>query len=239
MDKQEVRERVWAAMQKAKVARFPGARGRIPNFTGSERAAQLLAETPEWRKARAIKANPDQAQLAVRARALADGKLVYMAVPKLRDARPFMLLDPDRITMSPWKAASIKGAETVSQSVGVAELEHIDLIVCGTVAVNRHGVRIGKGGGYSDIEFALGVQAGVIDARTVIATTVHPLQVLDEDLPETGHDFRVRLVVTPGEVIRTKARKRPKGIVWEDLTQDKIAEIPVLGALQEEIDRHD
>jgi 5-formyltetrahydrofolate cyclo-ligase len=53
------------------------------------------------------------------------------------------------------------------------------------VAVNRQGARIGKGGGFSDLEVAFLVEAGVIRPDTVLATTVHPLQVVDESLPET------------------------------------------------------
>lgn len=82
LDKQQAREHVWARMSEAKVARFPGARGRIPNFTGAERAAELLADTDAWRAARSIKANPDSPQWPVRGRALADGITVYMAVPR-------------------------------------------------------------------------------------------------------------------------------------------------------------
>ncbi len=40
--KAALREQVWSAMRAAKVARFPGAVGRIPNFTGAEAAAQRL-----------------------------------------------------------------------------------------------------------------------------------------------------------------------------------------------------
>ena len=107
-------------------------------------------------------------------------------------------------------------------------MEHVDLIICGTVAVNRKGVRIGKGGGFSDLEFALLVEAGLIDEHTIVATTVHPLQIFAGELPETRHDFRVDLIVTPDEVVRTKRSRRPSGIVWRDLDQDKVAAIPVL-----------
>jgi 5-formyltetrahydrofolate cyclo-ligase len=110
-------------------------------------------------------------------------------------------------------------------------MPHVDLIVCGTVAVNRQGVRIGKGGGYSDLEYALGSEAGIIDGDTVIVTTVHDLQVLDEDLPETTHDFRVDVVVTPTEVIRTEARRKEGKIAWGELSDDQIAAIPALGQL--------
>ena len=52
----------------------------------------------------------------------------------------------------------------------------VDLITCGTVAVDRQGVRIGKGAGYSDIEVGLLVEVGLITPETTIVTTVHDLQ---------------------------------------------------------------
>jgi 5-formyltetrahydrofolate cyclo-ligase len=230
-DKQAVRERVWRLLERRRAARFPGARGRIPNFAGAEAAADLLASVDEWRGSRTLKANPDAPQLPVRARALADGKRVYMAVPRLVDAKPFMLLDPKRLDVRPRQAASIRGAARHGISMSVSRMGRIDLVVCGSVAVNRSGVRVGKGGGFSDLELALLTEAGRVEDRTVIATTVHPLQVLDEQLPETGHDFRVHLIVTPEEVIRTGATERPPGIIWSDLDLEKIDEIPALAAL--------
>jgi 5-formyltetrahydrofolate cyclo-ligase len=65
---------------------------------------------------------------------------------------------------------------------------------------------------------------------TLLVTTVHSLQVVDESLPETEHDFRVDLIVTPDEVIWCQSRPRPPGILWEHLDEDKIAEVPVLAA---------
>jgi 5-formyltetrahydrofolate cyclo-ligase len=99
--KAALRAEVWAAMQTAKVARFPGAPGRIPNFTGSERAAERLRGLPAWSAALTVKANPDSAQLPVRQRALEDGKTVYMAVPRLSKPEPFFILDPDHLDQPP------------------------------------------------------------------------------------------------------------------------------------------
>lgn len=227
--KQEVRERVWRALEEHKVSRFPGTRGRIPNFVGAEAAADRLAAIDEWKSARSIKANPDAPQLPVRARALSDGKRVYMAVPRLAQREPFIELDPERIVTSPRKAASIKGASSQGKAIGLDAVPRIDLVVCGSVAVNRAGARVGKGGGYSDLEFGLLVEAGLIDDRTVLTTTVHALQVLDEDLPETAHDFRVQRIVTPEEtIVCTGAAHRPPGILWDHLDADKIKSIPVL-----------
>ncbi|HZZ53535.1 MAG TPA: 5-formyltetrahydrofolate cyclo-ligase, partial [Trebonia sp.] len=102
--KAELRDEVWSAMRAAKVARFPGAFGRIPNFTGAEAAAERLRALPPWQAAHTVKANPDSAQLPVRQRALEDGKTVYMAVPRLAEPEPFFALDPDHLSEPPRKA---------------------------------------------------------------------------------------------------------------------------------------
>ena len=217
--KQAVRERVWVLLEREGVARFPGARGRIPNFVGAERAAERLGELPEWRAARVVKANPDAPQLPVRRRALAEGKTVYMAVPRLRAAKPFVRLRGE---------ATIRGAMREGEPVAVEAMDRVDLIVCGSVAVNRVGARIGKGGGYSDLELGLLVEAGLVDDATLLVTTVHPLQVRDERLPELEHDFRVDVVVTPDEVIRTPKSRRPRGILPRYLDDHRIRSIPVL-----------
>jgi 5-formyltetrahydrofolate cyclo-ligase len=230
-EKQAWRERVWESLREAHVARFPGAKGRIPNFTGAEKAAARLAETDAWAGTHALKANPDLPQLPVRVAALEAGKVVAMAVPRLREAEPFLLLDPDLLEVKPRKAASIGGSAEHGRPTGVDDIPRLDLVVCGSVCVNTQGVRIGKGGGYSDLEMALGRAAGWIDDDTVVVTTVHPLQVVDGDLPETDHDFRLDLIVTPDEVIRCARHRRPPGILWDHLDQDKIDAIPALAAL--------
>ena len=211
-DKQDVRERIWQLLQDARAARSPGARGRIPNFKGAEAAAERLAELPEWHAADVVKSNPDAPQLPVRRRARREGKTLYMAVPRLRDDKPFVRVQSD---------PTIKQAMREGIPTSVEELGHVDLVVCGTVAVNREGVRVGKGGGFSDLELALLTEAGLVDDATTIVTTVHELQLVDEELPETEHDFRVDLVVTPEETLRTPARRRPPGILWSHLSPEK------------------
>jgi 5-formyltetrahydrofolate cyclo-ligase len=220
-EKRAVRERIWGLLEREHIARFPGARGRIPNFRGAEQAAARLAELSAWRAAQVVKANPDAPQLPVRRRARKDGKTLYMAVPRLREAQPFVEVRGD---------PTIKRALVEGRPVGLDELEPVEVIVCGTVAVNRKGVRIGKGGGFSDLEFALLVERGLVSDKTTIATTVHDLQVLDEDLPETKHDFRVDVIVTPTATLHTRRRHRPPGILWDQLDAEKIESIPVLAA---------
>jgi 5-formyltetrahydrofolate cyclo-ligase len=234
--KAALRDEVWSAMRAARVARFPGAAGRIPNFTGAEAAAERLRVTAQWQTARTLKANPDSAQLPVRQRALQDGKTVYMAVPRLAGPEPFFALDPDHLSEPPRTAASISGAARSARRVALAELSPVDLVVMGCVAAAADGARLGKGGGFADLEFALAAAAGLIGPATVCVTTVHELQLRPAGtIPLTGHDVPVDLIVTPERVIDCRAVRGPRphaGIIWDDLTAEKIAAIPLLAGLQ-------
>lgn len=222
------RHRVWDLLDQAHVGVGGSTQGRIPNFVGAERAAELLTTLAVWQRANVVKAVPDKAQYPVRALALEQGKTVYMAVPKIADRRPFRRLDPTRLAVPADQAASSAIAVSVGDPVRVEDVEPIDLIICGSVAVNRAGVRLGKGAGYSDIEVAVLTEAGLIGPDTTIATTVHPLQVVDDELPETEHDFGVDIIVTTDQVITCHPPRRPTGLLWNHLTADKIAAIPVL-----------
>ncbi len=228
--KDQVRRAVWKAMDREGVSRFPGAQGRIPNFAGAKLAAEKLAGHRSWKRARVIKANPDSPQTHARRRALEEGKTLVMAVPRLRDNHPFRLLEPRQLSAEQVReAATIKGALRLGRVVADEELPDIDLVLCGSVAVNLDGARVGKGGGFSDIEYGLLIDAGKIDDHTAVATTCHPLQVMRENLPMTDHDLPVDLIATPRAVIEVeRSHPRPRGILWDHLQPPQIHEIPIL-----------
>ena len=233
-DKAGLREEVWSALTEARVTRFPGAYGRIPNFVGAETAARRLASTDLWAASHTLKANPDAPQWPVRQQALEDHKLVYMAVPRLVGERPFFLLDPDQLSDSPRTASSIKGASRSARTVDLSDLTPVDLVVAGCVAVGDDGARLGKGGGFSDLELAIAEAAGLIGPHTRLVTTVHELQVLPAgQIPTTDHDRWVDLIVTPDRLITPEPRPSTRtGIRWEELTDEKVAAIPILGRLR-------
>jgi 5-formyltetrahydrofolate cyclo-ligase len=227
--KDDLREEAWARLKKHRADRFPGAKGRIPNFIGAEHCAELLAVTALWKRAKTIKANPDAPQRAIRQRALEQGKTLYMAVPRLRSDKPFIELHPQKLKCSARVASSIKGAARYGRPVALAEVPKIDLVVCGSVAVNRRGARVGKGGGYSDLEFALLREDGKIGRRAPIITSVHPLQIVAEEIPMAEHDIPLTAIITPSEIIEPEFRYlRPTGVYWDILPQEKIDGIPVL-----------
>lgn len=107
-------------------------------------------------------------------------------------------------------------------------------MVQGCVAADADGARLGKGGGFADLEFAILSAAGLLADDVVVATTVHDVQVLDRGrIPVRPHDVRLDLVVAPSRVLRTEAAATAEAwIRWEDLTEDKIAAIPRLSRLR-------
>jgi 5-formyltetrahydrofolate cyclo-ligase len=228
--KEEVRRDVWRAMEREGVSRFPGAEGRIPNYAGAKAAAERLARHPEWQRAETMKVNPDSPQTHARRLALDQGKCLVMAVPRLRDEHPFRLLDPRKLKHEARReAATIKGAMRHGRVIDLEEVPELDFVLTGSVAVNLKGARIGKGGGYSDLEFGLMCEAGKVHRRTPIATTVHPIQILRENLFVTEHDIPVDLIATPRAVVDVEGEHpRPAGILWDHLQPPQIREVPVL-----------
>ena len=239
MDKQAIRERVWDTLEGRGVARFPfPPHDRIPNFDGARTAAQRATETAAFESAETVKANPDSPQLPLRRAALRAGKTVYMAVPRLRDERCFYELDPaelDDIEAAP----AVSNVADHARQVGPEAVGEIDLVVSGSVGVTTDGARIGKGEGYSDLEYAVLSELGLVDAATPVLTTVHELQVLDGPdsavpdvaVPVDAHDVPMDYVVTPERVIETETpHDRPAGVDWDALDAERIAEMPVLAA---------
>jgi len=228
MDKETLRERVWDDLDASGVARFPfPPHGRIPNFAGADEAAERLAGSDAWEAAAVIKSNPDAPQLPVRRAALHDGKTVYVAVPRLREEECFLRLDPAEIDDVD-HATTIGGSAEVGVPVTPDEMDPVDLIVAGSVAVTADGARVGKGEGYSDLEFAILREFGLVDEDTTTATTVHERQVVDDDVSTADHDVPIDLVVTPDRTIEPAAGSRPTGIDWEALSAERVAEIPIL-----------
>jgi 5-formyltetrahydrofolate cyclo-ligase len=193
--KQQLREKIWSEMERSGIAVFPlPCRGRIPNFVGAEIAAEKLRQLEEWRKAKVVFANPDSPQRKVRENALKDGKILIMASPRLK--RGFILINPANVKGREHFASTIKGA--FKFGVETRDFPRPDLIVEGSVAVDVHGHRLGKGHGYGDVEINTLKR---IFGEIPIVTTVHDMQVL-ESVPFEEKDEKVSIITTPTKIIR-------------------------------------
>ena len=230
--KSEIRQRIWKLLVKSGVSTFPPPYGRIPNFLGAEVTARKIREMEIYKKSKIIKVSPDSPQREIRKLILKDGKMLIMPTPRLRGG--FLLLNGKKISSDYDFASTIKGAFKYGEELYPEELPNIDLIITGSVAVSINGRRLGKGGGYSELEYAILREYDKIDENITIISNVHDLQVLKQ-LPKDPFDITLDYIVTPTKVIFVENREdRPKGILWNFLTEEKVKEMPILLRLRRE-----
>ncbi len=231
--KQSIRERIWRLLEERGEAAFPRpVYGRIPNFRGSEEACRRLASTVEFQRAKVVKINPDAPQRYCRHAALLGGKLLIVPTPRIREG--FYLLNPTAIPREAYREAStIAGLFKWGKPVKPREIPPVDFVVVGSVAVNpRTGRRVGKSHGYSEIEWGILSTFGKVGENTPVATAVHTLQLVEDEIPLEPFDLVVDIVATPREVFYVRrVDKKPFGIYWSYVTDEMFREIPLLREL--------
>ena len=204
-EKESIRKSIYDKLfHEGQSLRPNGDYGKIPDFKGSDIAAELLASTDEWKCSKTIFCSPDSAQIPVRYLALKDNKNLIMASPNLEHG--YLFLDGSRLNGKEKEAATKEGAFNhcdkffnfgESSSFDIA----IDLVVEGSVGVDRSGNRIGKGKGFADREIEDLLKKNLIDENTPLVTTIHPFQLIDH-VPMESHDRNVNMIVTTDEIIR-------------------------------------
>ena len=92
------------------------------------------------------------------------------------------------------------------------------------------------------MEWAILHEFCLVDTDTIVATTVHEAQLLDERWLHPGlmenHDLPVDLIVTPQRIINAKRKEagigKPRGgVLWDKVSDEMMNEIPILGRLKE------
>lgn len=237
--KAKARQLIWDLIEMKNEVRFPRpAHGRIPNFRYCEIAAENVTSLECFKRARVIKINPSLAQEPIRYLTLAYNKVLLTPTPSL-DSALFYKLEPKflRRNQLEWAATKTGAAElgSVLQLQALKQI-HVDLIIVASVVVNPiTGARIGKGKGYADLEYAIMSQMGCISNKTVIMTTCHESQLIN-DLPNDimeQHDLPVDIIVTPKRYIYTKRIfTRPTRVYWNQLDPNMMINIPVLKELK-------
>lgn len=110
------------------------------------------------------------------------------------------------------------------------------MVILGSVCVNKAGYRIGDGEGFADLEYAILSKMNAVDENTILVTTVHDCQILD-DLPNElfqKHDVPVDIIVTPTQTIVVNPKlKKPSEIFWPIISKRRLAAIPVLNDIKE------
>lgn len=230
--RQLLREEVWDAFRA--VAR-PDSRFHwdfsafIPDFEGSELCADRVRALKGWQESQLLFITPDNSTEYVRRAAMDDGRPFLMTTYGIR--RGFLLLDPS--TVAPGDrayAATLDGMDRYATPLSlrdVATLPDIGLLVTGGSAVTLAGVRLGKGHGYFDLEWALLSEVGRVDETSQIVDVVHDFQVVDVDVDGEEHDVPVDWIITPSRTIATHRAQRMRGrVYWALLAGTELESIP-------------
>ncbi|NXI90244.1 MTHSD protein, partial [Psophia crepitans] len=237
--KWDVREKVWDYLEASGLAEFPRpVHHRIPNFKGSHQACCSIKELDVFNRAREIKVDPDKPLEGVRLAALQARKTLLVPTPRLRTGLFNKIVPPSGATKEILRiCATSQGVKEYSVPVGLDGKARVDLVVVGSVAVSEKGWRIGKGEGYADMEYAMMVSMGAVQADTPVITIVHDCQVVDiaEDLLD-DHDLTVDYILTPTRTIKTNCKRpKPQGIIWHKATlksYEMLGKIPILKSLR-------
>lgn len=239
--KDALRADIWSLLEQSGAA-VGSPYSRIPDYVGAERAAARLAELPIWKNARIVKSNPDPAQSPVRLRALQDGKLLYTPVPELTAGFPFVELDPESLTrrgISFEEVAQAEGSLRHGRHLEFQDMQPMDILVVGCVAVTRRGGRTGKGAGFADLELGIFREMGLVKPGAPIVTTVHSLQIVANDrVTMVAHDSALDWIITPDEAIETRTPyPQPRGVDWDRVQPDQYRNIPFLASLRDSLNR--
>ncbi|XP_044396017.1 5-formyltetrahydrofolate cyclo-ligase-like protein COG0212 isoform X2 [Triticum aestivum] len=267
--KWKIRKRVWDVLEAEGVARNPRpVHHRIPNFDGAAAAADSLGRLDVFQNAQCVKVNPDSPQKQVRFVTLSGDKKLLTPQPRLRTGF-FSALESQMIPAGciPEACTSV-GAAKYGRPIGLDEVIKVDLFVIGSVAVDPStGARLGKGEccffneetvgkastapfsfhkwrtiqtGFAELEYGMLRYMGAIDDSTMVVTTVHDKQLVD-DIPVEKlliHDVPVDIICTPTQVILTNtAIPKPQGIYWEKLSPEKLGQIRILRELKRRIEQ--
>ncbi|XP_050547575.1 uncharacterized protein LOC126909201, partial [Daktulosphaira vitifoliae] len=241
--KKEIRQKVWEFLEENSLVVFPKpCFNRIPNFKGCINVTQSLEKLEDFKKAKTIQVTPDKAQETARFLTLSWGKRLLVPLLRLKEgllqcvSLPFAEPSAKMLrSASTQKGLRKWGNKLITLDQKNEDVPHIDMIVLGSVAVDKKGRRIGIGNGFCDLEFVILNSMNMVSENTVIVTVVHDAQVFD-DLPADifmPYDVPVDIIITPNEIIRVENRlDRPKDIFWKYISKRRLLEMPPLQLLR-------
>lgn len=239
--KKDIRQKVWEFMEENSLVIFPKpCFNRIPNFKGCNNVSLLLEKLDEFKKAKTVQVTPDKAQETARFLTLNWGKRLLVPLLRLKEG----LLQNVSLPFAEPSAKMLRSASTqkglrkwgnklitLDQNNDV----HIDMIILGSVAVDKKGRRIGIGNGFCDLEFVILSSMNMVTDNTVVVTIVHDVQVFDT-LPNDifkPYDVPVDIIITSSEIIRVENRlDRPKDVFWNYISKRRLLEMPPLQLLR-------
>lgn len=243
-DRDRMRREVWKQLRKVAYpdSRFAWDFGSyIPDHEGSEEVAERILGLAERRELDRFLTTPDNNLNAFRERMIEEERAFVM--PTYGILRGFVRLQPKQVPAGKADFAStLDGMNRFATPVPLDRLaeDHpgFDCLVTGASFITRDGLRMGKGHGYFDLEWAMLREVGLVDESTLVLAAGHEVQVVAprDELGSIAdsHDTIVDYIVTPENLYEVEdPPPKPEGIFWERLSRKRVEKIPPLKALWE------
>lgn len=196
--------------------------------------AEHVRRLDKYRQSSQVFIDPSPLLKQVRINALADGKILIMPGPGLKDG--FYRLDPYRIPFAKLSlAATGRELPAFGQKITTrseAALLNINLLIGEYWAVDKRGYGVGEGKGFFDLAVALLAELeGLADDFQVLVAIQDRVRLV-ADLSIDPWDIAGNSILTPEKVIMLdELSLAPPGIAWDFLTLDRIRRITPLWKL--------
>jgi len=199
------------------------------------KAAEKLRKLGTYRDAATVFATPHESLYQARINCLADGKNLLMPGPGIREG--FFLLKARSV---PFKnismAVTYKGLEKYGQPLKGSSISELpaDLLLTGSLAIDRTGGRIGDGYGFFDLCCALLHALNGVRHDAGILTFIQEEQISREILPQDTWDIKMTGAITPGQILHFEPSTQKVKIFWDALPHDRLKRIDPLWKLFKE-----
>ncbi len=238
VSRHDVRLKVWNELKKVA---YPDSRFHfdfsefIADFEGSEKATSRLIDLDIYKNSQVVFVTPDNCLETLRSQVIEDKKVLLTTTYGIR--RGFVELLPEQVPNGLGKyAVMLDVIEKIGRLISLQEIKEkyiVDLLVTGGSAVTLEGLRVGKGHGFFDIEWATMFTLGVVNTDTPVVDLVHDCQIVDEDFKPEPYDTVCDYIVTPSKVVHVESPQKPTGgILWDKLNPEMLQDISILEELK-------
>uniref|UniRef100_A0A0K2UMM2 Uncharacterized protein n=2 Tax=Lepeophtheirus salmonis TaxID=72036 RepID=A0A0K2UMM2_LEPSM len=237
------REWMWDFLERSSsiLSNFPRpCYGEIPNYQNSKSAAILFSRSKTFESAKVVLLSPSASLTYMRELCLRSKKVIYFRQTDFKTDQFLWRVDPNKLKkdVDYVLASTTRGLKTFGKPIKCRKKffhEKIDLVIVGSVAVNKSGARIDTGTGQTDLEWAILHELGVVEAKNItVATIVDCVQILDESvLPNSvmqKQDLPADVIVTKKCITHVKNRfKKPdKGILPNLCSNEMLKQYPAI-----------
>ncbi|XP_001607418.1 methenyltetrahydrofolate synthase domain-containing protein [Nasonia vitripennis] len=239
--KQDFRKKVWCHMAEKRLSNsFRSLCSRTPFFKRATEATKRLCELEELKKSKLLMISPDKFVILL---PLKKEKEILIPTPRLFNGLFSHIKNaaglPEEESKNVITRNNIKQIESPVNFDTTTDLK-VDMLILGSVCVNRAGYRIGDGAGFADLEYAILSKMKAVNEKTTVVTLVHDCQILD-DLPNElfePHDVPVDIIITPTQTIFVNPRlPKPTEIIWPAISKRRLAGMPVLGEIKQFVEK--